>query len=241
VCAILSHSFIQTHCLFRVIVNNVLKECYDTTLKYIEWLLRVEQSVFTLNEHYYSDYKDKFLAYYRGSRQKNKNRLLVETINGGSNGQQHCDDSIKKIMSGLSELGVDNVSITDIAKILSPDPYEPALHIMSGVRAYFQGSVKIVLPNAFSRTEVVDLIAVAYKRFSDTIPMAIDQELLCGLDWDRSIEKALLKGLGVSGPNAHQCCEALLQEPPNVMVRREELTKKRERLESAKEQLMSLF
>lgn len=71
--------------------------------------------------------------------------------------------------------------------------------------------------------------------------MAIDQELLRGLDWNRGIEGALLKGLGVSGPDGHQRCKELLQEPPNVQARREDLLKKQERLETAKRQLMSLF
>lgn len=72
--------------------------------------------------------------------------------------------------------------------------------------------------------------------------MAIDQELLRGLDWDRGMEDALLIGLGIQGTGAlvGQSCKSLLQEPANVSARREELTKKQERLESAKDEFLTL-
>jgi Dynamin GTPase effector domain len=69
--------------------------------------------------------------------------------------------------------------------------------------------------------------------------MAIDQELLRGLHWSRNIEGELLKGLGVSGADGQQVCKDLLQEPQNILSRREELTQKRARLEKAKMQLMT--
>jgi len=207
-----------------VVVNEVITKCYERTLQYIEWNLRCEIGVFTLNEHYFQDYKTKFLTHYRGSRQKGLKKSLIETL------EDHCKSEaqlvngvdqrpVTRILTGLNELGV-QAGVMDLPKMMESDPYEPALEIMASVRAYFQ---------------------VAYKRFVDNVPMTIDQELLRGLDCDRGIENALLDGLGVGGPTGHQRCLELLQEPSNIMIRREDLSKKLKRLETAKTQLMELF
>ena len=112
---------------------------------YIDWLLRVENNVSTLNEHYFSDYKDQFLAYYRGSRQKDRNGSLMERLARATTNGYEMDSPIAKIMSGLGELGLDGTSVSDISKILPHDPQEPALHIMASTRAYFQGSTNFVI------------------------------------------------------------------------------------------------
>ena len=78
---------------------------------------------------------------------------------------------------------------------------------------------------------------VAYKRFTDNIPMAIDYELVLGLDRDQALEKALRKGLGISGTDALEQCAEYIKEPRHIAERREELMKKRERLEKARRQL----
>lgn len=118
----------------------MLKKCHDTTLSYIDWLLKAEYSAFTLNEHYFSDYKDQFLAKYRGVRQRGRNRSLMETLESASNGYA-ADSPLSKIIGGLGEIGMNAVQTSDISKLLPPDPCEPALHIMAGVRAYFQGII----------------------------------------------------------------------------------------------------
>jgi hypothetical protein len=82
---------------------------------------------------------------------------------------------------------------------------------------------------------------VAYKRFVDIVPNAIDCELILGLNGDGQLENALYKGLGATGPDFRQRCEDLLAEPPHVAAQRRELEKKKERLESAKKELMGLW
>jgi hypothetical protein len=58
----------------RSIINEVLADCHAVTLKKIDWLLEMEASAtFTLNEHYFSDYRQKFLESYRNAR-ADKNR-----------------------------------------------------------------------------------------------------------------------------------------------------------------------
>ena len=73
------------------------------------------------------------------------------------------------------------------------------------------------------------------------MPSAIDHELILGLARDRGLESALLKGLGVTGKDGFQRCKEYLQEPPQLMARREELSKKWRRLETAKLELMDLW
>jgi hypothetical protein len=66
--------------------------------------------------------------------------------------------------------------------------------------------------------------------------MAIDHELVFGVE--RDIQSALHKGLGITGPNAFQIARELVQEPPNISARREELQKKLERLNTARMELL---
>ncbi len=77
---------------------------------------------------------------------------------------------------------------------------------------------------------------VAYKRFADNIPLAIDHDLVRGVD--RGLLGTLSERLGIYGSNGQDICKELAQESPQVAGRREELTKKLERLQTASEELM---
>ena len=71
--------------------------------------------------------------------------------------------------------------------------------------------------------------------------MAIDHELILGLDRDRGLENALLAGLGVTGPEGPRRCKEYLQEPANVVAQRERLQEKLRRLEAAKRELLEIW
>ena len=109
---------------------------------------------------------------------------------------------------------------------------------MASVRGYFQGG-----PNHgfFLSVNPLTTSLVSYKRFTDMVPMTIDQELLRGLDWDRGIRKTLLDGLEMTGSENIERARQFLQEPPDVQSRREDLMKRLERLRLAKRELQSLF
>jgi len=79
---------------------------------------------------------------------------------------------------------------------------------------------------------------VAYKRFADIVPLAIDQELIRGLE--RDMLPTLYAGLGINGPDGHRICRDLTQESPQVADRREELVKKLERLHTASQELLHI-
>lgn len=82
---------------------------------------------------------------------------------------------------------------------------------------------------------------MAYKRFVDNVPMAIDYELILGINRDRQLERVLRNGLGITGSDTNKRCREFLAEPPHIVSRRRDLLKRRERLESAKRELMDLW
>ncbi|GJF00698.1 P-loop containing nucleoside triphosphate hydrolase protein [Phanerochaete sordida] len=223
------------HARINAIVADYMKKCGEETRDRISWLLNLEKRPRTLNDHYYTDYRDKFLAHYKGCRHASTHESLIRSLNAydsgaltGSGGIISSSrkspvpdfaDSTAKVLSGLQEINI-SAKATDLPKLLPSDPYEPALHIMATVRAYFQ---------------------VAYKRFVDNVPNAIDYELVLSLARDRGLETALLQGLGITGPDGFARCKEFLQEPPNVVARREELHKRWERLDSARRELMEMW
>lgn len=132
----------------RVLIQEHLKERLEETERKIEWLTELEARPFTLNEHYFTDYRDKFLSYYKGSRETDLNGDLMPTLNAYKHPSPNpsYDSSptpptgIAKALAGLVEAGIVGVKATDLAKLLPPDRMEPALFIMADVRAYFQGA-----------------------------------------------------------------------------------------------------
>lgn len=95
-----------------------------------------------MNEHYYSDYKAKFLSFYRGSIQKGPKGDRTALIQRLEAATQSATDlnAVGKVLTGLTELGLSGNQALDIARLAPPDPNEAALNIMAGVRAYFQGT-----------------------------------------------------------------------------------------------------
>ena len=132
-----------------------MKKCSEETRDRICWLLDLEQRPRTLNDHYFADYRDKFLAYYKGrhhasggygsliQKLENYEPAAVQpmTTTPSLYNADAFATSTAKILSGLSELGLQSKA-TDLPKLLPSDPYEPALHIMATVRAYFQGKIR---------------------------------------------------------------------------------------------------
>ena len=85
-----------------------------------------------------------------------------------------------------------------------------------------------------------DRLTVAYKRFADNVPNAIDHELVLGLNRDQTLEAVLRQELGVSGPDGYRLCAEYLSEDESVAGRREDLRNKRDRLNKARKELMRL-
>jgi hypothetical protein len=120
-----------------------IKQCGDRTQERISWLMNVEKRPYTLNTHYYSDYRDKFLTFYRGCREMGDNGQVMKNLQSYKPQLPNNFTSptpLTQILSALPQVGITGTQAADLAKLFPPDPMEPALHIMAGVRAYFQGS-----------------------------------------------------------------------------------------------------
>ncbi|KAF6746771.1 P-loop containing nucleoside triphosphate hydrolase protein [Ephemerocybe angulata] len=245
----------------RSIVHNHLKQCFKRAEERVLWVLETEENPFTVNYHYLSDYKSKFLAYYKSARDRetrgeiaahiegratsrssapvasgsttpsrtpgvivldtptpaSKKKRVSESESGSSTPAESGMPAVTKALALLAEVGLVGLKPDDLYKMLPADEMEPAIDIMANVRAYFQ---------------------VAYKRFSDNIPQAVDHELVRGVE--RDILKTLCTKLGTNGPHSQRNCAELAQESPQIADRRQDLLKKVERLQTATVELMEI-
>ncbi|KAG6839341.1 hypothetical protein C0991_003440, partial [Blastosporella zonata] len=226
----------------KVLLQDHLNQCMESAEERVNWLLKLEGRAFSLNTHYLADYKDKFLAHYRSAREKDRSPKLMAAIDEYTYRSAREKDrnhklideytarftrgyprpllppsGIAKVLASLVEMGIHGVKPEALAKLIEPDGMEPALIIMADVRAYFQ---------------------VAYKRFVDNIPLAVDYELIWGVE--RDVLAALNIGLGINGENGDRICKELAQENVSVAGRREELSKKLERMHAASQHLLRI-
>ena len=68
---------------------------------------------------------------------------------------------------------------------------------------------------------------------------AIDDEAIRGLE--RNLEQTLRDGLQLTAPDAHERCALMLQELPAIAAKRQETTRKLERLQAARAELRQLI
>ena len=135
-----------------MVVTEHIKARSKVTWERVAWLLELEKRPRTWNTPSYNHFHDKFFAYYRGGRRSDGQTTLMRklesyakshstaNINGKSVPVDSTDfaRSMARVLSGLTEVGIPCKPV-DLPKLLPSDPYEPALHIMATVRAYFQG------------------------------------------------------------------------------------------------------
>jgi hypothetical protein len=118
-----------------------MKQRADAAQALISKLIWLEvDGPLTLNEHYLADYKTKFLSNYKTAREKAQNPVLAAAIEG----YRLAPSGISQILSGLAALGLNDINADDLVKLLPPDRMDPALNIMSDVRAYFQGDLTFI-------------------------------------------------------------------------------------------------
>lgn len=113
-----------------------METCANAASKHIDSLIEQEHEPFTMNTHYYMEYRSKFLAHYKGARLKEKSNFIRNMQNNDGNTMQ----AIGEAMSALTRIGLEGADASLLANLLPPDPMEPAIGIMADVRAYFQGS-----------------------------------------------------------------------------------------------------
>ncbi|CAE6500374.1 unnamed protein product [Rhizoctonia solani] len=202
------------------IVLEKLDECKTATVQELEFLLDMESLPFTLNSHYYLDYKEKFLKHYAMFR--NNRSALGKSLRARppSNWEETIEspDPLEVALENLRRAGFHKLSREDLVKLLPADfSQQAALEMMASSRAYYQ---------------------VAYKRFSDTIPLAIDHRYIRA--FEKTIQATLVAGLKISASDAHDRCAKWMAEPQSVVRKRAELTDRKERLEAARMELMEV-
>ncbi len=210
-----------------------IEKCADAATRHIDSLLEEEQEPFTMNEHYFREYRSKFLAYYKEARRRDKSQFIRNLENRDDG---NIMAATTETICSLARMGLE-ANASSLAKLLPPDPMDPAIEIMADVRAYFQGSPLTRRSSSLCLTHTC--VTVAYKRFVDNVPMGIDRTLVRGVT--RGLEQVLFSGLCVNGPGGYERCRMLLSEPEEISERRKELEKRRKRLLSAKDELIEVF
>jgi hypothetical protein len=122
----------------RFILQAHLEERFVETKNRVHWLLKLDHRPFTTNTHYLADYKEKFMAYFKSSRQSDlygNAPALAQRLAPDSQPYQ----DVSEILSRLSRLQFPNIAVKDLVKLLPDDHMLHALEIMAEVRAYFQG------------------------------------------------------------------------------------------------------
>ena len=72
-----------------------MQECFKRAEDRILWLLDVESLPFTLNQHYLSDYKTKFLAYYQEARPDGTREKIAREVKIFRGGAATVKKSVK--------------------------------------------------------------------------------------------------------------------------------------------------
>lgn len=211
----------------------------DATLDQLQLFLALEKRPKTLSEPYYSDYREKFISHYKSCRPKadQPRETFASKVQSYMDPQSDMSKYMNRVLNGLTDIGLPGMTPNDLAKLLPADPHDTAIDIMAGVRAYFQGTSKVLKTTRCRLALTCDMHLVAYRRFCDNIANMIDHKLVLGLDRGQALEKALRAGLCIGSPDVHARCKEYIQEPRQIADRREELMKRRERLETARRQL----
>ena len=119
-----------------------IQKCADAAAQNIASLLEDETEPFTMNVHYYAEYRSKFLGHYKKARSGAKSNVIQNLENGEDTGMMNA---FNEAISSLAKLGLHSVDASSLATLLPPDPMEPAIGIMADVRAYFQGRARFPL------------------------------------------------------------------------------------------------
>ncbi|KAI9508380.1 P-loop containing nucleoside triphosphate hydrolase protein [Russula earlei] len=200
------------------IVMKHLCQCAKEAANLIKFLLNVEKQPSTINVHYFKDYRRKFFAFYMGISNSNSNSNFIETLQARRYQSSEFNRALETIIFNLSKVGFDNVNPLELAVLRPSGDEDDAIRIMADARAYFQ---------------------VAYKRFVDNVPKAIDEQLVRGII--HNLQDALTTGLGLDSHDAREKCAKWLAEPARVAEKREKLSARQTRLLAAKDELLNVF
>jgi len=115
------------------IVEDQVERARVMTQERIEWMLGMENPPFTLNDHYFASYREKYLAEFKAARAP----------------QALDPDDVNAVMSALARLGTGfrGLQQRDLFKLVGSDKYEEEMIVMAETAAYFHVSYKRIIDN----------------------------------------------------------------------------------------------
>lgn len=129
------------HTILRLVFAQ-MKNCSQRTMEKLRECIALEQEEpMTANEHYFEDYKAKYMTRYKKIRRKHTqhNGQLQTFMQGGFQGSEIMRGAI----SNLRAMGLPG-SEDALLQLLPPDPIDNAIQIMAECRAYYQGEVSLM-------------------------------------------------------------------------------------------------
>ncbi|KAG8913277.1 hypothetical protein FRC01_004629 [Tulasnella sp. 417] len=210
------------------ITSEQILKCAATTIQKIGGLVQGECEPYTQNDQYFFAYKTKMLTRYKIIHQELQGKANLVTAlrsycpkNNNSTGNYHQWNYLNDAIANLANFGI-TVKAEDFVMLLPQHDLTPALDIMAERLG--------LMPRVFG-------ISVAYKRFGDNVPKAIDANFIRAID---RIDDGLDVALMSMDLSAEKCME-YLQEPRTVIMERTKLAGKKERLEAAQSQLEQYY
>src|ERR1700761_9365661 len=91
----------------RAIITDHITKCFENTTDKVAWLMELERTPATLNEHYLADYKAKFLAHYKGTRFRAAKGTLMSQIRGYN--LMVPSSPVSKVITAYTEMGVKDI------------------------------------------------------------------------------------------------------------------------------------
>jgi hypothetical protein len=163
------------------------------------------------------------------------NDRFIERVQERSHQSQEFNRALDIIMMNLAKIGFYNVKPLELAALQTSEDSDDALKIMADVRAYFQGKWLAFFSLLPQNKDYNHYLLVSFKRFVDNIVKAIDKELVLGLS--NGLQEALMNGLKLNSPDAHETCARLIAEQPHIAEKRKSLVATQNKLLRAKEEL----
>lgn len=94
-------------------MHSHIQRSADATEQRINFLLFLEQEPFTMNDHYFMDYRSKFLGYYKGIRQKSQTTFIDNLESDG----REAKHAVSKVITSLAELGLHPVDRSSLPRL----------------------------------------------------------------------------------------------------------------------------
>ncbi|GJE98795.1 dynamin domain-containing protein [Phanerochaete sordida] len=141
----------------RTVIDERLESAKSKTAERIQWMLEMEYPPFTNNDHYFSSYRDEYLAQFKEARNPTTEAKDPQLL--------------QEALGLLVQLGYP-ASEDALARLHPPDEYEQELIVMAETSAYFRVCYKRIIDNI---PRVID------HGFLRTIERELQSALISGL------------------------------------------------------------